>query len=66
MDMTAVSAAMSVKQAATQQAIGTAVAKLSMNQQKQTGQQVVDLLKTVSSAGRASPPHLGQNVDISV
>ena len=66
MDMTAVSAAMSVRQATTQQAIGTAVAKLSMDQQKQTGQQVVDLLNTASPAGRASPPHLGQNIDISV
>ena len=66
MDMAAVSAAMSFKQAATQQAIGVAVTKLSMDQQKQTGQQAVDLLKTASPAGRASPPHLGQNVDISV
>ena len=66
MDMSAVSAAMSVRQVATQQAVGMAVAKLSMNQQKQTGQQVVDLLKTAAPAGRASPPNLGQNIDISV
>ena len=66
MDMSAVSAAMSVKQVMTQQAVGTAVAKLSMNQQKQTGQQVIDLLKTSMPAGRASPPNLGQNIDISV
>lgn len=66
MDMTAVSAVMSVRQAATQQAIGTAVAKLAMNQQQQAGQQVVDLLKTASTAGKASLPHLGQNIDISI
>ena len=66
MDMTAVSAAMSVRQATTQQAVGVAVAKLSMDQQKQNGQQVMDLVKTASPAGRASLPHLGQNIDISV
>ena len=66
MDMAAVSAAMSFKQATTQQAIGVAVTKLSMDQQKQTGQQAVDLLKTALPTGRASLPHLGQNVDISV
>lgn len=66
MDMSAVSAAMSVRQAVTQQAIGMAVTKLSMNQQKQSGQMVVDLLKSASSAGKASLPHLGQNIDISI
>ena len=66
MDMTAVSAAMSVKQAVTQQAIGTAVTKLSMNQQKQSGEMVVDLLKSAAPVGKASLPHLGQNIDISV
>ena len=66
MDMTAVSAAMSVRQAVTQQAIGTAVAKLAMNQQQQSGQMVVDLLKSASPAGKASLPHLGQNIDISI
>ncbi len=66
MDMTAVSAAMSFRQAVTQQAIGTAVTKLSMDQQKQTGQMAVDLLKTATPAGKASLPHLGQNIDISV
>jgi hypothetical protein len=65
MDMGAVSAAMSIKQAVTQQAVGTAVTKLSMDQQKQTGQQVMELLQSSSSAGRASLPHLGQNIDIS-
>ena len=66
MDMTAVSAAMSVRQAETQQAIGTAVTKLAMNQQQQSGQMVVDLLKSASPAGKASLPHLGQNIDISI
>ena len=66
MDMTAVSAAMSVRQAVTQQAIGTAVTKLAMNQQQQSGQMVVDLLKSASPAGKASLPHLGQNIDISI
>lgn len=66
MDMTAVSAAMSMKQAVTQQAVGVAVTKLAMNQQQQTGQQVVDLLQSAPTAGKASPPHLGQNIDISV
>ena len=66
MDMSAVSAAMSVRQAATQQAIGMAVTKLSMDQQKQSGQMVMELLQPKSTAGRASLPHLGQNIDISV
>ena len=66
MDMTAVSAAMTMRQAATQQAAGVAAMKLSMDQQKQTGQQVVDLLNSATPAGRASPPHLGQNIDISI
>lgn len=66
MDMTAMSAAMSVRQAMTQQAIGTAVTKLAMNQQQQAGQQVVDLLKSAPAAGKASLPHLGQNIDISI
>jgi hypothetical protein len=66
MDMSAVSAAMSFRQAATQQAVGLAVTKLSMDQQKQSGQQVMELLNTASPAGRASPPNLGQNIDISI
>jgi hypothetical protein len=66
MDMTAVSAAMSVRQAVTQQAIGTAVTKLAMNQQKESGQMAIDLLKSASAAGKASLPHLGQNIDISI
>jgi hypothetical protein len=66
MDMTAVSAAMAVRQTATQQAIGVAVAKKAMDVQKQSGQMMVDLLKSAAPSGRASPPHLGQNIDISV
>ena len=66
MDMTAVSAVMSVRQSATQQAAGVAVAKMALDQQKLAGQQIADLLQSASPAGRASLPHLGQNIDISV
>jgi len=67
MDVSAVSGVMAFKQMALQQAVGTSVAKISMDNAKQSGEMMVDLLKSAAPAGNAvSPPHLGNFVDISV
>ena len=66
MDVAAIaSTATGMKQAQFQQQVGVAVAKKAMDMTKQAGADLTLLLGSVAPAGRgASPPGVGQNVDL--
>lgn len=65
MDVNAVAGmAVSMKQTQFRQEVGTAVLKMGMDQGRQAGEMINQVLQASTKAMRAAQPHLGSNIDL--